>query len=533
RLPAQVAAAVAALLVAWLYCLLAGWGVPARRTFFMLAVISLTYILRIYVSPFRLLTIVAFVVVLLDPWALLASGFWLSFGAVYVLMTSSGWHGQAVGQSRRKRWRRALGFLTTATRLQLAITVGLMPLLAVVFHEVSLASPLANAYAIPVVSLLVTPLALLLAAIALAPGLSAVASACAWLGHAVLDIMMTPTVWLSGLKAASFNAAAAPLWLTALAWSGLVLATLPYGFPGRRLAWLLVTPALCWWPGRPPKGGWDMHALDVGQGSAVVIRTAHHAVLFDTGLRSSASSDAGMRIIWPFLRSQGIARLGALIVSHADIDHAGGVRSILESLPVDQSYSPFDLRAYLKREARLLGMSGQLPPLPPVMSSCEYGMAWHVDGVSFEFLWPLQEQGAAGAASVLPSKARNEHACVLRIRGRHHSALLSADIGSRQEAVLVNRGLGAVDVVLAPHHGSKSSSSAAFVAETQAGHVVAQAGAWNRYGHPAPGVQARWRDGGAHFWRTDQHGAISLYSRPEGLRVRSERVNSRRYWQHH
>lgn len=530
RLPAQVAAAQAALLVAWLYCLLAGWGVPARRTFFMLAVVSLTYVLRLPLSASRLLALVAFVVVLLDPWSLLASGFWLSFGAVYVLMASSGWYGRAVGQAALTRRQRLSAFLWTAACLQLAITAGLMLLLAVIFHEVSLASPLVNAYAIPVISLLVTPLALLLAGVALMPGLDLLASTFAWLGHAALDAMMAPTQWFAGFQAASFKVAAAPPWLTAGAMLGLVLATLPYGLPGRRLAWLLMVPALLWRPARPPEGGWDLYALDVGQGSAIVIRTARHAILFDAGLRSSATSDAGQRSIWPFLRSQGIARLGALIVSHADIDHAGGVRSMLQALPVQQTYSSFDLRAYLGREARLLGVPGQLPPLPPVMSPCEYGTAWHVDGVSFEFLWPLASKAGASDRSA-SRNARNDQACVLRVRGRHHSALLTADIGSRQEAALVDRGLGAVDVVLAPHHGSRTSSSPGFVAEARAAHVIAQVAAWNRYGHPAAEVEARWRDSGATFWRTDHHGAVSLRSRAEGLQARSERVAARRYWQ--
>src|SRR5690606_36917081 len=140
RLPAQLAAALAALLVAWLYCLLAGWGVPARRTFLMLAVMAGAYLLRLPMSASRLLSLVAFAVVLLDPWALLASGFWLSFGAVYVLMASSGWWGQPAGHvAVAGRWRRAGDFLGKATRLQLSITAGLMPLLALIFHEVSLA----------------------------------------------------------------------------------------------------------------------------------------------------------------------------------------------------------------------------------------------------------------------------------------------------------------------------------------------------------------------------------------------------------
>ncbi|MGB3289407.1 MAG: ComEC/Rec2 family competence protein, partial [Burkholderiaceae bacterium] len=210
RMPAQIAAALAALLVAWLYCLLAGWGVPARRTFLMLAVMAGAYVLRLPMSASRLLSLAAFAVVLMDPWALLASGFWLSFGAVYVLMTSGGWWGQPVGRQFQSRRRRAGRFLLRATLLQLAITAALMPLLALIFHEVSLVSPLANAYAIPVISLLVTPLSLLSAGAAMVPGLDGLAAACAWLGHAALDLMMAPTVWLSDWRAASVAVAAAP-----------------------------------------------------------------------------------------------------------------------------------------------------------------------------------------------------------------------------------------------------------------------------------------------------------------------------------
>jgi competence protein ComEC len=529
RMPAQVAAALAALLIAWLYCLLAGWGVPARRTFLMLAVMAGAYVLRLPMSASRLLSLVAFAVVLLDPWALLASGFWLSFGAVYVLMASSGWWGQPAGHvAVAGRWRRAGDFLGKATRLQLAITAGLMPLLALIFHEVSLASPLANAYAIPVISLIVTPLSLLAAGAAVTPGLESLATAFAWLGHAALELMMAPTVWLSNWRAASFTVAAAPLGLTLLALVGLAVATLPYGLPGRRLAWLLMMPALFWPPKRPLQGEWTLHALDVGQAGAIVIQTAQHAFLFDTGLRSGPDSDDGARIIWLFLRSQGIAKLDVMIVSHADIDHAGGLRSVLQAVPVQQSYSSFDLQAYLTREAALLDMPGQLPSLPLAMSPCEYGITWHIDGVSFEFLWPLKNPSDARRTA---RKQRNDRACVLRLRGEHHSALLPADIGASQEAALVDRGLGYADVVLAGHHGSKSSSSLSFVNETQPLHVVAQAGAWNRYGHPNPGVERRWQRSGAVFWRSDRHGAVTLHSSGRGLAATSVRQASRRYWQ--
>ena len=529
RIPAQVAAAVVALLVAWLYCLLAGWGVPARRTFLMLAVVAAAYIIRMPLNASRLLCLVAFVVVLLDPWSLLASGFWLSFGAVCVLMASSAWWGRPAHGRVSTSWQRVLRFLGVATRLQLAITAGLMPLLALIFHEVSLASPFANAYAIPIISVVVTPLSLLLAGAASVPGLDVLAGAFAWAGHAALAFIMVPTVWLSDLPFSSFSAAAAPLPFTVLALVGLTLAAMPYGLPGRHGAWLLMMPALFFTPKRPPEGGWDLYALDVGQGSAIVIQTARHALLFDTGLRSAPTSDAGARIVWPFLRAKGIVKLDVLVVSHADIDHAGGVRSVLQSVPTGQSYSSFDLHGYLQREGRLLGEAGLMPPTPLAMSGCVYGMAWQIDGVAFEFLWPLTQADEG----TMPRERRNDNACVLRIRGKYHSVLLPGDISAAQERMLVDRGLGSIDVVVAAHHGSKTSSSLELVNEVGARHVVAQVGAWNRYSHPAPAVELRWKRSGANFWRTDYHGAISLRSREKGLHADSERQAAPRYWQTH
>lgn len=531
RLPAQIAATLAALFVAWLYCLLAGWGVPARRTFFMLAIVGTAYVARLPLDASRLLALVAFVVILLDPWALFASGFWLSFGAVYVLTASSGWAGRVIGgEGDATRSRRWLALLIAASKLQLAITVGLMPLLALVFHEVSLASPLANAYAIPVISLVVTPLALLVAGFSLLPGLEFATSAFAWAGHAALEAIMVPTVWLGEVRAASLNVASAPLGLTALAIAGVAVATLPYGFPMRRMAWLLLLPALFWIPLRPPPGAWDLYVLDVGQASGVVVRTAGHTLLFDTGLRSGIDSDSAARVIWPFLRSRGVRQLDVLVVSHADIDHAGGLRSLLEALKVQQSYSSFDMKTYLTREAAMLGTPGQLPALPLAMTQCEYGAAWETDGVAFEFLWPLKAD-APPRKSAKATSQRNAGACVLRIRGKHHSILLPGDISAHEEDLLLQRGLGGVDVVVAAHHGSKSSSSVGLVDAAQARHVIAQAGLWNRYAHPSPDVQSRWRDAGAAFWRTDRDGAVILQSRESGLSAKGVRESHRRYWQ--
>lgn len=527
RLPAQVAACLAALLVAWLYCLLAGWGVPARRTFLMLAVLAAAHLSRLSLGAWRVLLLAAAAVVAMDPWALMATGFWLSFGAVAVLLTSAAWFGQPANSQPmpvRVRWRR---WLAAACMLQLTVTAGLLPILALLFNEVSVVSPLANAYVIPIISLVVTPLALLLAGIVMVPGLGFLAEWVSWLAYQPLEIMMVPTRWLAGLDAASLDAAAAPAWSVVLAVTGMALALTPRGLPWRQIGWVLMLPALFWRPERPPEGGWDMVALDVGQGAAVLVVTARHALLFDTGVRHGPTTDAAARHIVPLLRAKGIKHLDVLVVSHADIDHAGGVRSVLQARKVVQSYSSFDVEAYLRREAALLGEPLDLISLPGVMSPCRYGAAWHVDGVSFEFMWPLAEPARIRGGA---SSQRNAQSCVLRIRGRHHSALLTGDIAAAQENQLVGRSLGQIDVLTAAHHGSRSSSSQAFVAHAAPKHVIAQAGRLNRYGHPHPVVQQRWESAGTQFWRTDQHGAIVVRSRPDHLQVESHRQSRVRHW---
>lgn len=523
-IPAQIASALLALLIAWLYSLLAGWGVPARRTFFMLAVLAFAYVIRAPLNASRILSLVAFVVVVLDPWSMLSSGFWLSFGAVYVLMTSPGWEGLKVGGTTLSGWKKVQHPLKLAVRVQLTITVALFPMLALLFHEVSLVSPLANAYAIPVISVLVTPLSLLLAFFALIPGCDFIASSVAWLGHEILYWMMLPTQWLGELDLASVTVAATPLVLTLLAILGLIWALLPYGFPGRHVAWLFMAPAFLWPHQRPQQGDWDLYALDVGQASAIVIRTSGHTLLFDAGVRSSATADSGNRVIWPFLQSIGIKKLDTLVLSHEDLDHVGGTRSVLESMPVLQAYSSFNLPSYLKREARMLGVPGELPTLPLTMTHCQYGQHWSIDNVDFEFLWPVPDL-------IGRKKDKNEQGCVLRVRGEHHSVLLTGDIGVKTETQLIKRGLWPVDVVMAGHHGSKTSSSAALAQTTRAQHVVAQAGAWSRFGHPHPTVVKRWQESGAQFWRSDQHGAVQISSSKQGLVVTAERQAKKRYWQ--
>ncbi|HTK01245.1 MAG TPA: DNA internalization-related competence protein ComEC/Rec2 [Bordetella sp.] len=562
RLPAQLAGIAAALCIAWLYCLLAGWGIPARRTFFMLAVAGAAALLRVPLSWSAVLLFAACVVVVLDPWAPIAPGFWLSFGAVAaVLAWGQGARGPAslavrdadgAGVERWRGWRRGL---VQAGRLQCVVTLSLTPVLAFLTQQVALTSPLANAVAIPVVSLVVTPLALLCTALCAIPGAQ---PAAAWAGHAaqwVFGAAMRWIEWLAGREWAVWNVAAPPAILVALAAAGIAWALLPPGMASRRWAWLLLLPALCWRPTRPAEGEWRLTALDVGQGGAIVVETARHTLVFDAGPLHRNGTDGAQRVVWPYLRARGVKHIDTLVVSHGDQDHAGGLDSLMRALPVYDAYAPFDLPARLRRDARVRGHA--LPASSPAVSRlCEAGQEWETDGVRFAFLHPFRSAGTAamftpshhagqdmdsgvsrsrtayrsrGSGRRRSDGNSNAAGCVLLVRGHHHSALLPGDVGVPQERGFADA-LPRIDVVMAPHHGSATSSGDALVRASRADHVIAQVGYLNRFRHPAPSIERRWRRAGATFWRTDHHGAVTASSSAGGLAVYGQRDWARRYW---
>lgn len=521
RMPARIAGGAAAAWVALLYCLLAGWGVPARRTFFMLLVVLMAALSRLPLSGDRVLACAAAAVVALDPWAPVAAGFWLSFGAVAVLLRIAAAPIDA-DAGRRARGAARLG---QAVHVQWMVTVGLMPLLAFLVHQVSLGSPLANAVAIPVVTFIVTPLALLCAALSCLPGADTLAG---WAGRAGLDtfdLAMVPVAWVGNASWSSVPVAAAGWGWLLLAVAGMVWALQARGWPGRHLGWVCMLPLLFWRPDRPEPGYWRMSAMDVGQGSAILVETASQSLLFDAGPRSYGGSDAGERVVAPFLQSRGIGRLDVLVLSHADMDHVGGTRAVLGAVPVERSYSSFDLPAYVRRDAAMWPDVGNAQPvLPGVMARCERGLRWEVDGVVFTFLHPEPSTRSAKADD------RNADSCVLRVAGTSHSLLLTGDVGVAQEKEMVAQGLANADVVLAPHHGSASSSGPELAAAAAARHAIAQAGHLNRFRHPSRAVELRWTRAGSTFWRSDRDGAVMAESRPDGLQVWGQRERAGRYW---
>jgi competence protein ComEC len=516
-MPARVMAASASVVVGFGYCLLAGWGVPAQRTFFMLLVVCLALMLRLRVSVSGVLCFAATVLVVLDPWAPLATGFWLSFGAVAVLFSAAQ---QAIDEGRSANvWARVWVALKEASRLQWLITVAMTPALAFLFQQVSLTSPFANALAIPVVTFIVTPLALLLGLFSTWPVLDVVTSGLAWCAHAALHAVLIPVTWLAQGRWSALDVAAMPVGWLLIALLGTAWALLPVGVPVRWTGWCLMLPALAWQPPRPALGDWTITALDVGQGAAILVRTATRNLLFDTG-PSMGQTDAGQRVVIPTLRALGVRKIDALVLSHADSDHTGGLRSVMTHFEVAHPYASFDLSARLQR-----------PGL-----RCAAGDSWQWDGVTFTFLHPQESSTTLLESPTQKTRklklSTNAQSCVLKIAGKHHAALLPGDLPAQQERAVVKTYGDALsaEVVVAPHHGSATSSSAEFVQATRARHVLALVGHRNRFQHPDATVQRRWRQAGAIFWRSDHHGAITVYSQQAKLIVRAQRDAQRRYW---
>lgn len=503
-LPARKAAALAGFLAAFGYCLIAGFAVPAQRTLYMVGVVALALWANRLGSVSRVLCLALALVLLLDPWAVLAPGFWLSFGAVAVILYA------ATGRLRQERVTGhglALGrHLAQWGRVQLAVTLALAPLLLVWFQQMSLVSPLANAMAIPLVSLVVTPLALAGSVLPLDFILE--------LAHAAMAAQMRLLEWCAALPAAVWQQHAPAAWAVVLALAGCAWLLLPRGVPARWLGLPLLLPLFAVAPPGPAAGALWLTVLDVGQGLAIVAQTERHALLYDAGPAYSPEADSGSRVILPFLRAAGIARLDAMVVSHDDNDHAGGAASVLAGLPVGILYAslPEDHAAW--RAA------------PGYRLPCAAGQRWDWDGVRFELLHPTAASYAIGAIK------SNDRSCVLKITSPHGAVLLSGDIEMDSEEELLERARDALraEVLVVPHHSSRSSSTPEFIAAVRPRWAVLPVGYRNRFGHPTEEVVQRYRLSGAQLLRTDRSGAVLVRMDVEGIGVRAYREVKRRYW---
>ena len=466
------------------YGLLAGFEVPVRRACLMIGLVLLWRLRFRHLGAWWPLLLALNGVLLLDPLASLQPGFWLSFAAVAVLIfTFSG---------RLGPWR----WWQTWTRAQWLIAIGLGPLLLVLGLPISLSGPLVNLLAVPWISLLVLPPALLGTLLLPVPY---VGEGLLWLAGGLIDGLFRGLAWVAG-QAPAWVPAAIPLWVWGLGALGAFLLLLPRGVPLRPLGWPLLL--LLIFPPRPeiPEGVADIWQLDVGQGLAILVRTRHHTRLYDTGPRFG-DNDLGERVVLPTLRKLGVDGIDLMLISHAHADHAGGARAVAQGLPV--------------KHVR----GGEPAELPNEWQAagCESGRRWTWDGVNFE-LW----QWAHGRES-------NPKSCVLQIEASGERMLLTGDIDMAAERALLESPLAIpTDWLQSPHHGSRSSSSMALLDRLRPKAVLISRGQGNSFGHPHPTVLARYQKYGMAIYDSADQGAIHLqlgrFEAPRSMRL------ERRFW---
>jgi len=479
------------------YSLLAGMSVPTQRTLIMIALYFATRVLRREVNVWHSFGLGLLLVTLIDPFAPLAIGTWLSFGAVAVILINQ------QGRIAKAAWWRE--FVT----LQSVVTLGLLPLLISAFGNVSVIAPWINLLAIPVFTFVLVPAVLI--------------------GCVLLVSYMPLGVWwlqqlvqlMSGLYGGLQYAAQQPLaiwyvpqspaWAMCLLGIGVVWMILPWLWPQRMCGLVCCLPALLWQPERLPTNAFELTVLDVGQGLALVVRTSSHVLVYDTGPKFQSGTDTGTLVVLPYLHSLGIRNIDAVMISHGDDDHAGGMQSVARGMPVQQWF---------------LGPSVSTAPLPAQTSvqTCQLGQHWQWDEVQFDVLYPRDDADQT---------QRNNTSCILRISAAGGSALLMGDAEAPVEQQLVStNAIRASSIVVAGHHGSRTSSTAEFVETVQAQDVIFSAGYRNRWGFPKPEVVAAWQLSGAHTHSTIDAGAISIQVLSGGVQApKRYREPQRHYWQ--
>ncbi|MCZ6576492.1 MAG: DNA internalization-related competence protein ComEC/Rec2 [Acidiferrobacterales bacterium] len=489
RWPAPKVAAASAMFAAVIYAALAGFSIPTQRALIMLTVAMGAVILQRRVAATQLLAIALFVVLVHDPLAVMGAGFWLSFAAVTVIILSV--HGHSVG---RNKWYR-LG------SVQWAIAIGLLPLMLVLFHQVSIVGPVANIVAVPVFSLLIVPLTLLAAILSFLP--DAIARMLFALAAWPLELMWGFLEYLAGFAHSLWIQHNPGTWALAAGLIGVALLLAPRGWPARWVGVVWLSPLFLLRPPAPLAGEIWLTLLDVGQGVAAVVRTAEHTLVYDTGPRFSARFDAGAAVVVPYLFSKGISYIDTLIVSHGDNDHIGGVRSVLESVHVGRVLSSVPDRVENARE-------------------CHSGQRWRWDDVEFAIVHPPGDGSFRG----------NNAACVLMVQSLFGSVMLPGDIEKSAETALVE-GRGAqlaADVLVVPHHGSKTSSTESFLDAVRPRIALIPAGYRNRFRHPNADVKERYLRRGIRLYASPADGAIEVQLGLEGIQTSSYRERKRRYW---
>jgi competence protein ComEC len=497
KLPAQKAAALSAAIVALAYAALTGFAVPAQRTCYMLLTLAVALMLSRNLSSWLVLCWALVVVLAIDSWAALSAGFWFSFSAVALLIY--------VTQSRVQQQKNSY----VALKTQLAVTLGLAPIALAFFQQVSIVGPIANAVAIPAVTLVVVPITLLWLLIPIDALLS--------FAHVLIEALVALLQWLASLTAPMWSQHAPPLWAVILATCGILWLLAPRLVPHRWIGAVWCLPLFAVVPPSPSSGEFRVTILDIGQGTAVVVRTQSHTLVYDTGPRWGDASDAGSRLIAPYLRASGAGKIDGLVVSHLDLDHSGGAKSLLREVPTTW------LLTSMFEDAEVIATAKEKSV---AAFACVAGQRWHWDEVLFEVLHPTAESYAQGKLKT------NDRSCVIKVSSHTASMLLTGDIETTSEAELVKRDSEKlrVDALLIPHHGSTTSSTDAFLDAVAPTQAFINAGYRNRFGHPRDTVLARYASRKISVHRTDWHGAITVESKDRFMSIHRERDRRKRYW---
>ncbi len=504
--PAPRVAAVAGLLAATFYATLAGFTIPTQRALVMVAIVMLMLLLQRQRRFSDTIALALMIVLVIDPFVVMSTGFWLSFAAVAaIIFAMSG------RMNRRAATNRAHELWWRWGRVHLIVAVALLPLLLMTFQQFPLLSPVANFIAVPWVSFCVVPLVLLGTAMTLllpdvgAMLLNAASSALGWMWPLLESLAAQPQgLWQQHPPAS---------WTLLPALIGVLLLLSPRGIPGRWLGTLWLLPLFLITPQRPADGEWWFTLLDVGQGLAAVVQTQKYTLIYDTGPRYSSSFDTGSAVVVPFLNSVGIDKVETLIIGHGDNDHMGGARSVIEQIEVKQIITSVPQKVSWQHGAQ----------------RCVKGQQWQRDGVLFEIVHPSSDRFEG-----------NDGSCVLRVSSLNGadkmraSLLLSGDIEAAAERALLSERQDKLParVLVVPHHGSKSSSSAAFVAVVSPQYALFPVGHLNRYGFPHTTVTERYQQQGAEMLQTATAGAITVHFDGDGeiTRVQRFRDLNRRYW---
>ena len=488
--------ACGAIIAAVIYSALAGFSIPTQRALLMVTLLMCAILFKRYTRPEQVLAVALAVILLIDPLAVLMPGFWLSFAAVLIIIFAICKFKLAGG------WKRGV---LQWIYIQCAISIGLAPLTLLFFERVSLISPLVNLIAVPLFSSLIVPLVFIaMVLLFLCPQLSTLL----FIGiQWSLEKFWLLIEYFSGFEMATFSCS--KMAVIAFTCSFIVLVVSAYYKKWKiiLLIPLLLIPYLLSGPSLGT-GEFEIDFLDVGQGTAIVVKTANYNLLYDTG--PNRGLDAGESVVVPYLKASGISKLDKLVVSHADNDHAGGAKAVIDAVNIEH-----------------ITVGEQLENIKVPSSACRQGKKWKRDGVEFSFIYPFGSKTGK-------TKSGNDASCVLFIKSEYGSLLLTGDITKSVERKLIkhyNDDQLNIDIVSVPHHGSKGSSSKEFVAAISPEYAVVSSGYRNRYKFPKPAVVRTYINIGAKIINTADSGMITIHVGEKGISKPSQyRLDNHRVW---